>query len=192
MAILICSTVAALALSIAACAPIVWDKPGATQAEFNADNYDCKAQARTLSPGGGYAQGSVGFVVAATLISAVATAADRSGIYNDCMKAHGYMARQAEPPASPIQVATSPPQKAEAEPPASPIRVATSPPQEAEAPVARAGVAAPASTSAGGPQPGASQPRAAVPSPQGPGRVMLFPVTVYNPYYPSSVFVDVQ
>jgi hypothetical protein len=28
--------------------------------------------------------------------------------------------------------------------------------------------------------------------PDGPGRVVLFPVTVYNPYHPPSVFVDVQ
>ena len=28
--------------------------------------------------------------------------------------------------------------------------------------------------------------------PDGPGRVVLFPVTVYNPYHPPSAFVDVQ
>jgi hypothetical protein len=41
------------------------------------------------------------------------------------------------------------------------------------------------------PEPIASQPSAATGA-QGPGRVVLFPVTIYNPYYPPGVFVDVR
>jgi hypothetical protein len=153
------------ALSLTACAPISWDKPGATQAEFNADNYACNAQARALSPGGGYAEGSVGFVVAATLVSAVATAADRASIYHDCMTAHGYTPHQA--------VATA---------------ALPSPPTGAT-PAASLPVTRMASTSAPlAPIPLYVPPPTALPV----GRVVLFPVTIYNPYYPPSTYVDVQ
>jgi hypothetical protein len=153
---LIRSTVMTVVLSAAACAPIVWDKPGATQAEFSADNYTCEAQARALSPGGSYAQGRIGFVVAATLVSALATEADRNSLYGDCMTAHGYTPRQAYATAQ------------------SPVSVA------------------PAPASGGTPQQSASSSASAADVPHGPGRVVLFPVTIYNPYYPPSVFVDLQ
>ncbi len=159
MPILIRSTVLTVVLSAAACAPIVWDKPGATQAEFSADNYTCEAQARALSPGGSYAQGRIGFVVAATLVSALATAADQNALYRDCMSAHGYMPRQAYAAAQ-LPVSAGPP----------PL----------------------APTPAGAPQKSASSSASATDVPHGPGRVVLFPVTIYNPYYPPSVFVDVQ
>jgi hypothetical protein len=158
--ILIRSTVMTVVLSAAAaCAPVVWDKPGATQAEFSADNYTCEAQARALSPGGSYAQGRIGFVVAATLVSALATEADRNALYDDCMTAHGYTPRQAYAAAqSPVSVAPAP--------------------------------TAPAS--GGTPQQIASSSASAADVPHGPGRVVLFPVTIYNPYHPPSVFVDLQ
>jgi len=158
--ILIRSAVVIIVLSAAACAPIVWDKPGATQAEFSTDNYTCEAQARALSPGGSYAQGRIGFVVAATLVSAFATAADRNALYGDCMTAHGYAPHQA------YVMATQPPVSAELLP--------TAP------------------TPAGAPQRNDSSPASPANVPQSPGRVVLFPVMVYNPYYPPSVFVDVR
>ena len=36
------------ALSLAGCAPIVWDKPGATQSEFNVDLAQCQLFAREM------------------------------------------------------------------------------------------------------------------------------------------------
>ena len=152
--------VLAIALSIAACAPLVWEKPGTTQAEVNADKYACEAQARALNPGGSYAQGSVGFVVAATLVSAVTTAADRSALFEDCMTARGYAAHQADADA-----------------------VAPSPEAAGTSLLA-------ARTPAGALQQAASQDPAPT-GVEGPGRVVLFPVTIYNPYYPSA-FVNVQ
>jgi hypothetical protein len=159
--ILIRSTVMTVVLSAAACAPIVWDKPGATQAELNADNYTCEAQARALSPGGSYAQGRIGFVVAATLVSALATEADRNLLYGDCMTAHGYTPRQAYVAAAQSTVPVAP----AAIVPASEGRTL---------------------------QQSASSSASAADVPHGPGRVVLFPVTIYNPYYPPSVFVNVQ
>jgi hypothetical protein len=157
---LIRSTVMTVMLSATACVPIVWDKPGATQAEVSADNYTCKAQARALSPGGSYAQGRIGFVVVATLVSALATEADRNSLYGDCMTAHGYTPRQAYAAAA-----------------------------QSRAPVAPAPIVP---TSEGTLQQSASSSASAADVPHGPGRVVLFPVTIYNPYYPPSVFVDLQ
>jgi hypothetical protein len=159
--ILIRSTVMTVVLSAAACAPVVWDKPGATQAEFSADKYTCEAQARALSPGGSYAQGRIGFIVAATLVSALATEADRSSLYGDCMTAHGYTPRQAS--------------------------AAT-----AQSPVPVAPTAIVQASEGRTLQQSASSSASAADVPHGPGRIVLFPVTVYNPYYPPSVFVDLQ
>jgi hypothetical protein len=150
--------VLAIPLSIAACALPVWEKPGTTRAEVNADKYACEAQARALNPGGSYAQGSVGFVVAATLVSAVATAADRSALIGDCMTARGYAAHQAG---------------------------AAAPPPEA------AGTSLPAARTPAGTLQLAATQNPATTAVEGPGRVVLFPVTIYNPYYPSA-FVNVQ
>ena len=61
-------------------APMIWDKPGATQAEYNLDAYNCERDARAsvLSFGGG-----------------LAGANDAREFFKRCMIAHGYTLRQA-------------------------------------------------------------------------------------------------
>ena len=49
-------------LVLGACAPTIWDKPGATQADFNQDGARCRLLARGMNPGDFYAQGSPSFV----------------------------------------------------------------------------------------------------------------------------------
>lgn len=71
-----------LALSACACAsPTVWDKAGATQADFNRDSYDCQKDA--------YASGGAAYVG-----WGVTQRTPNVGMYNSCMVAHGYSARQ--------------------------------------------------------------------------------------------------
>jgi len=102
--------------------------------------------------------------VAATLVSAFATAADRQAVYSDCMTAHGYTSHQTS-------------------------AAAAQPPAPVSSPLA---APAPASLPQQAASPSGSMPSAvptAAVGPEGPGRVELFPVTVYNPYYPPSVSV---
>jgi|SRR5271155_88784 len=75
---------------LAACAPTIWDKPGATQADFNQDSARCRLLARGMNPGDFYAQGSASFVAGAALGNAVGTAANQAATYRDCMMAVGY------------------------------------------------------------------------------------------------------
>jgi clan AA aspartic protease (TIGR02281 family) len=65
---------AAIALCVAGCARNVWVKPGATQADFNVDRYDCERDARQS---GYFGTGLVG-------------ALNMQGFYNRCMVAHGW------------------------------------------------------------------------------------------------------
>jgi hypothetical protein len=71
----------AILLSVGACAsPTIWDKPGATQADFNRDSYECLKDAYVASVseyvGYGFTQPTVNFP-----------------IYDKCMVAHGYASR---------------------------------------------------------------------------------------------------
>lgn len=60
-----------------ACAPTIWDKPGATQADFNADSYACERDTRQSGYFGG---GLVG-------------ALEMRQFAERCMVAHGYEKR---------------------------------------------------------------------------------------------------
>jgi hypothetical protein len=79
-----------LALALGACAPIVWDKPGGTQAQFNVDNARCRMVARGLNPGGFIAAGSTEFIAGAALGNAIGTAANQRATYRDCMETQSY------------------------------------------------------------------------------------------------------
>jgi len=77
-------------LVLGACAPTIWDKPGATQADFNQESAQCRLLARGMNSGGFYAQGSPSFVAGAALNNALGTAANQVATYRDCMMALGY------------------------------------------------------------------------------------------------------
>lgn len=68
-------------LAMSACAPMIWDKEGASQADFNKDDYACRKDAIAY---GGAAY--VGYGV-------VQRRAD-VGMYRRCMGAQGYIQRQ--------------------------------------------------------------------------------------------------
>lgn len=85
---------ALLALSLSACAPMVWDKAGATQQEFSVDDAKCKLMARGMNPGDFYAQGSTGFVAGAAAVNVIGTAVGQRQTYQECMTASGYTLRQ--------------------------------------------------------------------------------------------------
>jgi hypothetical protein len=78
---------------VGACAPTIWDKSDATQADFDQDSARCRLLARGMNPGGFYAQGSASFVAGAALGNAIGTSANQSAIYRDCMMAVGYTPR---------------------------------------------------------------------------------------------------
>jgi hypothetical protein len=83
---------AALLVCLAACActPTVWDKPGATQDQFNQDSARCRLLARGMNSGDFYAQGSSGFVEGAVIGNAIGTAINQAATFHDCMMATGY------------------------------------------------------------------------------------------------------
>jgi hypothetical protein len=76
-------------LALGACAPIVWDKPGATQAQFNQENAKCRLVARGMNSGDFYAEGKPAFVAGAAIGNAVGTAISTAATYRDCMMATG-------------------------------------------------------------------------------------------------------
>ena len=86
----------AVALCLAGCAPTrVWVKPGATQADFNTDEYSCEKDARQS---GYFGTGFVGV-------------ANMQGFYSRCMVAHGWHFQQTSatttmPPAATISSQT--------------------------------------------------------------------------------------
>jgi hypothetical protein len=82
--------IGAVLFVLGGCAPIVWDKPSGTQAEFNVDNARCRMVARGLNPGGFVAAGSTEFVAGAALGNAIGTAANQRATYRDCMEMQGY------------------------------------------------------------------------------------------------------
>jgi hypothetical protein len=84
------------------CAPTIWDKPGATQADFNTDSARCRILARGMNSGDFYAEGSPKFVAAATVGNAIGTALNRQETFHDCMMAVGYTPRASTPGESPV------------------------------------------------------------------------------------------
>jgi hypothetical protein len=91
--IILAAITLALPSIFGACAPTIWDKQGATQADFNQDSARCRLLARGMNLGDFYAQGSPGFVAGAALGNAVGTAANQAATYRDCMMATGYTPR---------------------------------------------------------------------------------------------------
>ena len=85
-------TFAALAsvMALAACAPIMWGRPGLTQADFNQDNARCRLVARAMNSGDFSASGSRQLVAGAGLGYVIATAISTRADYKDCMEAAGY------------------------------------------------------------------------------------------------------
>lgn len=61
-------------LTISGCAPMMWDKPGASQQDFAADQYSCEKDARQSAYFGG---GIIGAI-------------NMRNFYKECMVAHGY------------------------------------------------------------------------------------------------------
>jgi hypothetical protein len=80
----------AFAAVLVACAPMVWDKPGITQTQFNQDNARCRLVARGMNSGEFYAQGSAGYVAGAAIGNAIGTGVATREDYKDCMIAAGY------------------------------------------------------------------------------------------------------
>ena len=78
--------VAAIGMVATGCAPMVWDRPGATQADFNRDSYACERDARQS---GYYGAGLTGAI-------------NMQGFFGRCMSAQGYTLRNsaANSPAS--------------------------------------------------------------------------------------------
>jgi hypothetical protein len=78
------AVIACLALALAGCAkPMIWDKSGATQQEFNKDSYECERDTRQS----GYF-GQCGLIIEAQHRCAYQV------FYQHCMVAHGYTLRQ--------------------------------------------------------------------------------------------------
>jgi hypothetical protein len=67
-----------LCLMVAGCGPMIWDKPGGTQADYNRDNYECERDARQSGYYGG----------------GLAGALNMREFFKKCMVAHGYILRQ--------------------------------------------------------------------------------------------------
>ncbi len=67
----------AVGMVMAGCAPMMWDRPGATQADFNRDSYACERDSRQS---GYYGSGVTGAV-------------NMQGFFGRCMQAQGYVLR---------------------------------------------------------------------------------------------------
>jgi hypothetical protein len=80
----------ALGLAVAGCGPVIWDKPGVSQAEFSQEDAQCRLVARGMNSGEFYAEGSQSFVAGAAVGNAVGTAVATRATYKDCMMAKGY------------------------------------------------------------------------------------------------------
>jgi hypothetical protein len=78
---------------VSGCAPMVWDKPGATQADYNTDSYDCEKDARQS---GYFGTGIIGGL-------------NMRDFFKRCMAAHGYTLRGSSAPAAGGDTAGGPP-----------------------------------------------------------------------------------
>jgi len=64
--------------TLSACAPAIWDKPGATEADFKADHYNCEKDARQSGYFGGGVIGAI----------------NMHNFFEQCMVAHGWTKRE--------------------------------------------------------------------------------------------------
>ena len=67
----------ALGVVTVGCAPMAWDRPGATQADFDRDSYACERDARQSGYYGGGLTGAI----------------NMQGFFGRCMNAQGYVLR---------------------------------------------------------------------------------------------------
>ena len=72
------ATIAVLALGVAGCAPMIWDKQDATQDQYNQDAYACERDARQSGYFGG---GIIGGL-------------NMREFFQKCMRSKGYTLRQ--------------------------------------------------------------------------------------------------
>lgn len=160
--------------ALSACAPTVWVKPGATSAEFSMDNARCRLVAEGANPDfgsptiyTGSLKGDLAANVGAGLLHGLAQGVAVSHTHDLCMEANGYIAvapGAVQPKAPPMQAAYVAPRAPDA-----PV---TYRPPPTGSPVA--------DNMSGSQLPVAS----AGPAPSQGGRVVLFPVTINNPYHP--------
>ncbi len=68
---------ALVSFGLSGCAQTIWDKPGATQADYNKDTYECEKDTRQSGYFGGGLVGSMRM----------------KEFYGKCMVAHGWTAR---------------------------------------------------------------------------------------------------
>lgn len=140
---------------LTSCAPTVWLKPGATEADYNVDRARCQLMAEGENPNSGLpyiSTGKVGTDVAANLgaavLSGIAQGAAIDHTFDLCMQANGYIEQASDTTAAPTPVT--------------------------------------ATTYAAAPTPLPPPPSPPViAAPQPVGRVVLFPVMIYNEYHPS-------
>lgn len=107
-----CKLCILVALLVAGCGPTIWNRPGATQADFNQDDARCRLVAQGMNSGGFYAQGSPGFVAGASVGNAIGTAISTQATYRNCMVANGYTEQSAQPTvfqSSPATASSTPP-----------------------------------------------------------------------------------
>jgi hypothetical protein len=84
-----------LTVVVAGCAPLTWDRPGTTEAEFNRDFDQCDYEARLATAGYGTSETRRGASSAAGqgVGDAVGQALDRHDLTRACLRARGYTAR---------------------------------------------------------------------------------------------------
>ena len=75
---------------LSACAPTVWEKPGATQAQANQDSAKCRLVARGMNSGGSYSADPHGSATGAAVSNTFGSALNTASTYQDCMVAIGY------------------------------------------------------------------------------------------------------
>lgn len=78
-----------MVVALAGCAPMTFNKPGATQAEFGADSAQCRFMARNMQTGY-VAVGSPAFVAGAAIGNAIGNGVAVRQNYKDCMEMKGY------------------------------------------------------------------------------------------------------
>jgi hypothetical protein len=157
-----------LALSLGGCVSHTWVPGPDVHATFEEQSAQCSMIAR--HGGSGFAaSGSPGYVAGVAIGNAIGNAVQANADFNDCMAANGW------------QIADQPPVAASV---AAPVAL-TAPmapvaaPTPLMPPAASGGPPAPAALTASLPPP----PVIAAAQPQ--GRVVLFPVTIFNEYYPT-------
>lgn len=93
------ASIALLVLLLVACAPMTWNKPGASQNEFSQDRYDCMQQAQQR--------------VSSALVNAYGGAASdqvitNANLFGSCMNAKGYYLQNNQQSIQPSQPQANP------------------------------------------------------------------------------------